>query len=73
MIHHNVKSEKMNEKTKKIIKNKKNLVLHNPSEEELKEFLRNGFIIKSMKFNGDYSVDGYYNVGQIIIKLIRKE
>ncbi len=63
----------MNEKTKEFIKNKKILILHNPSEEELKEFLRDGFTIKSMHFNGDYSIEGYYDVGQITIKLIRKE
>ncbi len=44
------KGESMNEKTKEFIKNRKTIILHNPTQEELKEFIDEGFSPKSMKF-----------------------
>ena len=46
----------MNEKTKEFIKNRKILVVHNPTEVELKEFYGEGFSPKSMKFAGAKNV-----------------
>ena len=57
----------MNEKTKEFIKNKKILVLHNPTQAELKEFYDEGFTPKSMKF------EGLPDAENVIITLKRSE
>jgi hypothetical protein len=58
------KGENINEKTKEFIKNKKTVVLHNPTQTELKEFFDEGFAPKSMKFA---------NAENVTIILKRKE
>ena len=54
----------VNEKTKEFIKDKKILVVHNPTEVELKEFYGEGYIPKSMKF-----VEGGLSITIILKKL----